>query len=252
MLKSTARLLLGLWLIMLSTPSWGQSHRLALRSLQLATDISSPVYYSYRKLGPRYELNGVLDLSLLGTALDYGWGRIQRAGLHGGSSQQTYYQLQHQGRYFRLGINYSFIRNACGCNAAYIGFRYARSYAQDLLIQRTLHAPTPAAMSEEPELKMRWLEVVAGVQVKVWQWLYVGGLVRYKFRNKIDNVQAHLPFDVIGWGLYADQAWSFHYYLGACIPMKDHTSITRKNKQERLSRPSVARHKPMRHARVKK
>ncbi|MEO1219254.1 MAG: DUF6048 family protein [Bacteroidota bacterium] len=237
---------------MLSTPSWGQPRSLAPRSLQLAIDIMSPIYYTYKKLGPRYELSGVLDLSAFGIALDYGWGRIQRAGLHTGSNQQTYYQQQHQGRYFRVGVNYNFIQNVCDSNAAFIGFRYARSYAQDLLIQRTWHTTAPAAMSEEPALKIRWLEAVAGVQVQVWRWIYAGVLARYKFRNRIDNAQAHLPFDVIGWGIYADRAWNFHYYLGVCIPIHESTPTVWKYKKGRSSRQYVSRYKPMRRARASK
>jgi hypothetical protein len=223
--------------------------------LQLGFDVYSPLYYRYQKTGPQYEMNGLLDFKRLLLQGDYGWGSIQREGVAKEQSMNKEQNIKsicrNQGQYFRIGVDYNFINNSVDDNAAFLGFRYAKSYFQDelqsvlpdelyQLTRKKEKNPSSAwdnypIDSKQSHMQARWFELVAGVRVKAWQWFYLGCTARYKFNKKISPHNGHIPFDVIGWGLNEEDAFGLNCYLILRLPLQKRTFAEEETKEKSKS-----------------
>jgi len=226
--------ILALWVgLLVSTATcWAQAKQYLPTGLQLSTDIYQPLYYyGYQKTGPQYEFNATIDFARLMLEGDYGWGRIRRKGIH----KETYITsiVKNEGHYFRIGLNYNFIKNSRDHNAAFLGLRYAKSYFRDHLksILYDRYWGGHLVDSQQANLQARWFEIVAGVRVKVWEWIYMGCTARYKFGKKISHATSHLPFDIIGWGLNEEDALGLNYYIILRIPLQKDKHTPKKNKR---------------------
>ena len=194
---------LCLGLLVAGASTWAQP-RYWPTGIRLSIDVASPLYYKYyQKTGVQYEFNASTDFANFMLEGDYGWGSIQWKGLDLKTSPRSAYTSD--GKYFRIGLNYNLLQDTPDKNAAFLGVRYATSFFQDHLTSQVSYnsaGPIKNKLpidSEQSDVKARWYEAVAGVKVKVWKILYVGGTVRYKFGLHIDGTDAYVPYDVLGW-----------------------------------------------------
>jgi hypothetical protein len=154
---------------------------------------------------------------------DYGFGAIQWEGTDKRATK-TKSKYRSSGKYFRVGLNYNLLKDTPDKNAAFLGVRYAMSFFDDWLTSKISYdskgvIDNGAAVSEHQKgVSANWLEAVAGVKVKVWRFLYVGGTVRYKFWLGMDRADRCRPYDILGWGLNEEQRFGFSYYLSVRIP----------------------------------
>ena len=88
--------------------------------------------------------------------------------------------------YFRLGMDWNVLRNKHQSNRMYAGFRYAfTAYKVDIIRD---NLPDPVWLSEAGfgvdglGCSMHWLEVVFGIDAKIFGPLHLGWDVRYKRR----------------------------------------------------------------------
>lgn len=232
MFRYLISLLVLLWTLMIDSPSWAQASQYLPTGLQLSTDLYRPLYYGYQGTGLQYEFNGSIDFHRLMLEGDYGRGHIQRKGIYKQKSIPS--SCKNEGQYFRIGLNYNFIKKTTDHNAAFLGVRYAMSHFQDHL-EGTLKdeywergkirgwGDYPID-SQQEQLKARWFEIVAGAKVKVWEWIYIGCAARYKFGKKISNGTSHVPFDIIGWGLNEEDAFGLNCYISLRIPLRKDTT----------------------------
>ena len=231
MFRYLISLLVLLWTLMLCSPSWAQASKYLPTGLQVSTDLYRPLYYWYRGTGLQYEFNGSIDFHRLMLEGDYGWGHIQRKGIYKQKNIRS--SCKNEGQYFRIGLNYNFIRKSIDHNAAFLGIRCAMSHFQDHL-KSTLQDEywekheirgwgDYPINSPEDQLKARWFEIVAGTKVKVWEWIYIGCTARYKFGKKIRHVTSHVPFDITGWGLNEEDTFGLNCYISLRIPLQKDT-----------------------------
>ena len=88
--------------------------------------------------------------------------------------------------YFRMGMDWNILKNKHQANHMYAGFRYAFTTYNVDIIREDL--PDPVWMSqtgfgvEGMSCNMHWLEVVLGIDAKVFGPLHLGWTVRYKRR----------------------------------------------------------------------
>ncbi len=211
--------------------------------IQLGMDVTRPLYYQYEKLGGQYEFNGLIDFNRLLLQGDYGWGQIARWGV---SKQNIRSVANHQGQYFRIGADYNFISHSIDDNAAFLGFRYAKSYFKEKLRTKLLNEANqlgpkqgkqqspwgdyPINITQE-DMEARWFEVVAGVRVKAWKWIYLGCTARYKFGKKL-TPEGYTPFDIIGWGLNDEDALGLNLYLIIRLPLQSRALNEVENKPQ--------------------
>lgn len=193
--------------------------------VRLGMDIANPLYYGfYQKTGGQYELNTSIDFDKLMLEGDFGWGNIRWNGHDAVTATHSTYTSK--GKYFRIGANYNIIQDTPNKNVAFLGIRYARSFFQDHLISKVSYNSNGPIKWDLPvdkqqhAVKVRWYEAVAGVKVKIWKFLYVGGTLRYKFLMHIEGADAYTPYDILGWGLHEEDAFGFNYYLSVRIPLR--------------------------------
>jgi hypothetical protein len=204
--------------------------------LQVGFDLTRPFYYMwYEKTGAQYEFSTSLDFNRILLEGEYGLGTITREN----PPSKLEVISANIGQFFRIGFSYNFITNNVDHNAAFLGFRYSQAYFKDELYGKLKGTIMKGENGEEKEVdfilwgdsyidnidesskfKAHWFEIVAGVRVRVWEWVYVGCNARYRFAKKISTITSHNPFDIIGWGLNQEDVFGINYYVGIRIPLR--------------------------------
>ena len=202
----------------------------------LGMDVVCPLYYKYyQKTGGQYAFNASMDFAKCMLVGDYGVGSIHWKGYNSKTNTNTNYSSE--GQYFRIGLNYNMLRNTPDKNAAFLGVRYATSFfdyestsGACYNSKGLIKGYTPPKNTKQRNVRAHWCEAVAGVKVKVWKQLYVGGTLRYKFRFRIlKGSDAYVPYDVLGWGLYEpkEEGFGLNYYVLLRIPFARNTLPSR-------------------------
>ena len=216
--------LLCLGMLFSSTSTW--AHPLSWPTgVQLGVDVYRPFQDKYYgQQGTQYELNAAVDCAHWILEGDWGWGNIHWKGHNKETRTSSTYTSK--GQYFRMGLNYNLLQDTPDKNTAFLGFRYAQSFFEDYLISRVHYDSTGPIKdvydpinSKQSNVTARWLEATAGIKVKVWKLLYIGGTIRYKFGLHLYGTGAHTPYDIPGWGLNkGTEAFGFNLYLSLRIP----------------------------------
>ena len=107
--------------------------------------------------------------------------------------------------YFRLGMDWNILRKKHQPNRMYAGFRYAfTSYNVDIIRE---NLPDPVLQTktgfgvEGSRCNMHWLEVVLGIDAKVFGPLHLGWTVRYKRRLMHNDGALDATWYVPGFGI---------------------------------------------------
>ena len=107
--------------------------------------------------------------------------------------------------YFRLGMDWNILRKKHQPNRMYAGFRYAfTSYNVDIIRE---NLPDPVWQTktgfgvEGSRCNMHWLEVVLGIDAKVFGPLHLGWTVRYKRRLLHNDGALDATWYVPGFGI---------------------------------------------------
>lgn len=107
--------------------------------------------------------------------------------------------------YFRLGMDWNILRKKHQPNRMYAGFRYAfTSYNVDIIRE---NLPDPVWQTktgfgvEGSRCNMHWLEVVLGIDAKVFGPLHLGWTVRYKRRLMHNDGTLDATWYVPGFGI---------------------------------------------------
>jgi len=227
MLKYLIKILFTLIFIALSNTSIlavpHKVRKLIPANLDIGFDITRPLYYSIvENTGGQYEISTSLDINQILLQGDFGWGTIARKSpLLKPISNST-----NEGQYFRLGLSYNFMPKIEEHNTAFLGVRFAKALLEDSLSGIVKNAKNSdikltKTINDKQALSATWWEIVAGVQVKLWHWLYAGCTVRYKFAKSITSSKPliHMPFDILGFGINEDDAFGINYTLSFRIPL---------------------------------
>lgn len=183
--------------------------------LRIGTDIISLVKTRTQDNFHGWEVNGEIDFSRYFLAIDYGtWGR----NLHSDSAAYS-----NTGDYWRAGIDVNFLMKDPDRNVFFIGARYGRSvFAESMNVVR--FDDTWGLLTDNfyhSNVNAWWLELTAGLRVKIWKIFWVGYTARFKFALTADASEEMLPYDVPGFGrTNKETTWGFNYYLLLRIPLR--------------------------------
>lgn len=211
------------------TPSRATAKDFIPTGLEIGFDVTRLPYYLWReKTGGQYEFHSSVDFNSILLDIDYGWGSILRKNPPKRPDNQEIIKTisDNWGQYFRIGLGYNFISKNPDHNVAYLGLMYSRSSFSDalygnLLGNKVYNLNDIVAVDETDKLHAHWLEVAAGIRVQIWQWIYMGCTVRYKFAKRVSFSEKLVPFDVIGWGLNEEEdGWGVNYYIGIRIALR--------------------------------
>lgn len=124
------------------------------------------------------------------------------------------------GGFFRVGLDINGLRkNVKALNALLAGIRIGNAFQDYNLYGVTMNDNYWGKMSKHDfPHQFRydvWGEVVAGVQVHIWEGLQMGWYVRLKIlftrKSDVDNVMSYY---IPGFGYRDNTNWGFNYYVG--------------------------------------
>lgn len=121
---------------------------------------------------------------------------------HTDEATQNHYKVH--APYFRLGMDYNFMKNLRSGNRIFVGARYGFSvFKYDLDapdVVDPIYGTSLPFHYEGLKGANHWGEVVAGVEAKVWGILHLGWTVRYRIRFSDKKSEVGSPWYVPGFG----------------------------------------------------
>jgi hypothetical protein len=180
--------------------------RVGFDAIKLATNIIDPQRSAF-------ELNADLSLNKYLIAADAGWAKVDGVG-----SNYTYLN---EGNYLRVGADYNILhRNPFG-NALFIGLRYGAAKFDEELIH-AFQVPTYDVQRDTVSVSgvnANWMELAAGLRVRVRENLFVGYTIRYRLGANVDTQSAKLEgYEIPGYGKAESGGFAFGYSIMYRIP----------------------------------
>lgn len=186
-----------------------------LTGVRIGTDLISIAKSRYQDNFMGWEINGEIDFNRYYLAMDYGnWSRNL-------NSDSAIYS--NDGKFWRVGIDVNFLKKDPDRNMFFIGGRYGRSTFSEAM-KLTSYDPvwgTLVSNYNNRDVQARWLELTAGIRVKIWKIFWLGYTGRFKFALKTDTTDEMLPYDIPGFGTTdKGTTYGFNYYAMIRIPIR--------------------------------
>ena len=170
------------------------------RGFQVSFDLVGPAMLM---LGDHGEYEGALRVNLHDQ-----WFPIFEAGIGRANHEKdevTGLTYKTTAPYFRIGMDWNIMKNKHQDNHLYAGFRYAfTSYKTDI-IRENLPDPVWLSMAQfgvkDMGCSMHWLEIVFGIDAKIFGPLHLGWNVRYKRRIAHNDGDLGSTWYVPGFGI---------------------------------------------------
>ncbi|GAA0891592.1 DUF6048 family protein [Fulvivirga kasyanovii] len=128
-----------------------------------------------------------------------------------------------EGSYFKIGPDINFLHRDPDQSALFFGLRYATTSFSDNLNFSYTNAAFGDGTSEisNHNLKADWFEMVTGMKVKMWKFIWMGYTARFKFGVDTFERNELIPHEIPGYGR-ADKkvSWGFNYYLIFRLPLR--------------------------------
>jgi hypothetical protein len=220
------RLLFNILFIGATSVAFGQStadsvkidsvrNRYLPTGIRIGTDLLALVRSQVKDDFKGWEVNADVDFYRYHLAVDYGsWGRTYR------SDSADY---DNDGRYWRIGADANFLLKDPDRNIFFIGLRYGRASFSEIMTIRS-NDPIWGSINqryENPAVTSRWLELAAGIKVKIYKIIWLGYTARFKFGLKNKGESEMLVHDIPGYGrTNKETTWGFNYQVFINIPVR--------------------------------
>jgi hypothetical protein len=205
--------LLGVLLVCQSGFTQGKKYLPA--QFKLGTDLSYLGASFLNKNKNQYEFNADMDFNRFIVTGDYGIGSWDITEMD--------YTYKNTGSYYRVGIDYNFVKPAPENNAIYVGFKYAGTNFNENFSYQLVDPFYGNYTEEIQDLKRKgmWLEFVAGMKVRIWKGLFLGFTGRLKFASSISSPPSTFNnFWIPGYGKTTkDSQWGLNYQIFYSIPL---------------------------------
>jgi hypothetical protein len=108
------------------------------------------------------------------------------------------FQYDIQGSYFRIGLDYNFMRRYFNNEVMFVGFRYGQSFFSHSFAYNPLPDSvwnvnfdptqrTPIMEMEQSGLTANWGEITSGLKVNLWKNIFLGYTVRIMFLGSVSG-----------------------------------------------------------------
>lgn len=178
----------------------------------LAADLFGPAQYLLSDYG---SFEGALRLNLKNTYFP-----VVELGLATCDSEDANTHIRYKTRapYIRIGLDYNLLRDKFQDNKLYAGLRYGLSrYNFDIsgpLLTDPIWGGGEPFSYKDIAATSHWLEVVVGVQVKVWHSFHMGWSIRYKQTISTTKNRYAAPYFIPGYGTTTHTSgWGASYSL---------------------------------------
>jgi len=182
------------------------------QGLSVGVDVVSPIQYLQGDYGGA---EASLRLNLKNTffpVVEAGHGRCDV------TDDNTNINYKTAAPFLRVGLDYNVLRDKWQDNKLFVGARYGVSmYDFDIsgpeLVDPIWGGSEPFAYNGI-STTTQWIELLAGVQVKIWRNFHMGWSVRYKRKIASTKNDYAEPYYVPGFGTtMSETAWGFNYSL---------------------------------------
>ena len=143
--------------------------------------------------------------------VEVGWGRCDY------TDETTDQHFKTNAPYFRVGCDYNFIKNPLTGNRIFGGLRYGfTSFKYDLsgndLTDPVWNVTMPYDIQGQHS-SQHWLEIVAGLEARMWKFFHLGFSLRYKFRIHEGAHPYGSAYYVPGFGKNDSSCWGGSFNL---------------------------------------
>ena len=194
---------------------YSQTHKYLPSQIRVGTDLSYLGLSVLSKEKSQFEINADIDFNRFLVIGDYGYASWRFA--------DTDYEYNNSGSYFRIGLDYNFVRPDENQNAIYLGFRYAGADFNENFSYEVQDPFYGDYSNDIQDLKRNgsWLELAAGMKIRVWKGLFLGWTGRFKFASGISSPPSTFNnFWIPGYGKTSrDSRWGLNYQIFYRFPL---------------------------------
>jgi hypothetical protein len=191
--------------------------------IRFGTDLITLAKSQFQSKFDGWEVNADIDFYRYFLAIDYGyWAR------HDNVTNGTY---DNGGNYYRIGADINFMLKDSENSMFFMGFRYGHSVYDESLTY-SYNDPVYQTITKTLENKdqvAHWMELTAGLRVRIVSGLWLGATGRLKFAPGVNGTGELMPYNIPGYGI-AEKApwWGFNYQILWRIPVGKRESINSK------------------------
>jgi len=208
----------GCAIALLSISVIAQEMRYVPTGIRIGTDLSLLGISAFSSNRSGYEINGDIDFDKFFLVWDIGHEYRDRI--------SPLFHYNSEGDYFRIGLDVNLINphKNQNNNVMFLGFRIAKAFYDDRvsfsIIDNNYGVVDP--FRRNFELVANWLELTAGIKVRMWRNLYLGYTGRLKFSKDLKGDESLRPFDIPGYGKSGERSlFGINYYITYLIRWKD-------------------------------
>lgn len=112
------------------------------------------------------------------------------------------FEYTNQGTFFKWGVDYNLIPHNKYRNIISLGLRYAKSRFSDELkfSEENTWFGTQDLQFSNKNVSSHWTEILLRLNVRVWNNLLLGSILRIEMMKNISTPNQFNPFDIPGWG----------------------------------------------------
>lgn len=199
--------------------SWAQLDKYAPTAVRVGADVGNFGYSLLKEGREFWEISADIDIYRYFITTDYGYTRF--------STGEDLYNYESTGRYMRIGPEVNFIKNQSG-DVLFFGARYGTSTFNENISYLTINEieqnevwPVSELETSNKNLQASWIEFNTGLKARVFNNVYLGFTVRYKFLPSIESGGTFQPYYVPGYGTKTDRdIWGISYYISYKIPFR--------------------------------
>jgi hypothetical protein len=202
-------------ILLMTQSAFSQSKKYLPSQFKLGTDLSYILTSILSQDKSQYEFNADIDFNRFIITADYGHASWDFT--------DTDFKYDNAGAYYRFGLDYNFMKADPENNAIYIGYKYATTQFVENFSYQVEDPFYGNYTSEILDLERNgmWMEIVAGMKVRVWKGLFLGWTGRFKFASSISSSPSTFAnFWIPGYGKTTkDSRWGLNYQIYYSIPL---------------------------------
>lgn len=171
---------------------------LLFQGFTLSADVFGPLVYAFSDYG---NIEAALRLNLKNTYFpiaEVGYGLCDKTDLN------TYIKYKTSAPYLRIGCDVNFLKDKFQDNRLFVGLRYGvSSFNYDISgpdMKDPIYGGAEPFGFDGISTTSQWIEIVLGVQVKVWRNFHMGWSVRFKSEMSTKESLYAKPYYIPGYG----------------------------------------------------
>jgi hypothetical protein len=183
--------------------------------IRVGTDISKGIGMISNPGFTQYEFHGDIDFGKYFLTADYGFSERPRF--------LDNLDYLNRGNYYRVGLDYNITPKLKENSVFFIGGRYGWARYSE---SATLNITNPiygggAVEQSNGQLTANWLEFNLGLKVHLAANIFLGYTVRYRTRLNVAGFSNLVPYEVPGYGKFADESnFGLNYHIFYRIPIR--------------------------------